>query len=410
MSKKFIYLLFSLLLAASMAAMFVGSTTAADQSILCNSLGCTSPGTALFSETNVAPGDTVTKTLEVKNQRSETLTIELSAYKKSGTDDDFLEKVDVSVDEVGGGNKYSGSLGDFLQGSTTVALGSISASSTKEFDITLALEDVGNEYQGKGANFDISVDVAGEPDETGSSSVSGSSASSSSCGASVPTSAPILSALSTSDNTVLLTWTSVDPVTHYAIRYGYSSGAYSFGATNVGNTTSYTVRSLAGETTYFFQVAGVNDCAPGPWSNEAAASPAGAILGFGPAPGFERILGTATESAEIKDEEVENKKEGGQGQILAEGECGTLFPWWAPLILQLIITVLFIVMLRKEDSRIRVIWILLTVGLLSQIFHILIGCPCSEGNICQWYGLLNILIITFGLYLHHRFVIKARQQ
>jgi hypothetical protein len=395
MIKNIKLFLLSLVIAASMAVMFIGISVAADQTIICDSSGCSGPGTALFTETNVVPTQSVAKTFEVKNQRSETLTIALSADEKSGTDADFLEKVDVSVDEVGGSNKYSGTLDDFLLSSTTVNLGSLSASTSKEFKITLALQDVGNDYQGKGANFDIAVNVTGEAGKTDTGTAPGS-VSAPTCGATVPLQAPSLSASSTSENTVLLTWTPVDPVTHYMIQYGYSSGSYSFGASNVGNTISYSVGSLAGDTTYYFQVAGVNDCAPGPWSNEASATPTGAILGFGPAPGFEQILGTATESGEIKEVEKPERRLG-EGQVKTEAVCEMLIPWWTPLVLQAIFTSIFLSSRQEKKISKKAALILVLISLASQLFHWLIGCGCIKDQWCPQYWLFNILIILISL-------------
>ena len=404
MIKKLKPILLTLLTAASLTAMYIGTSRAADHSIVCNSLGCSGPGTALFSETNITPGNSVTKSLEVKNERSENLTIELKAEKKSGTDEDFIKKVDVSVDEVAGANKFSGTMETFLDNATSIPLGTLSASSVKEYEITLGLQDVDNFYQGKGANFNIAIDMTGEPDQVAGTSVSGP-VSAPGCGAASPSSAPTLLATPQSDNTMLLTWSSVSPVTHYMIQFGYSSGNYIFGATNVGDTTVYTVTELSGATTYFFQVAGVNDCAPGPWSNESSATPPGAVLGLGFPAGFTQILGETTQSAQETEEEPSwtiNQS----GQVLAESDCQTQIPWWVPLLIQLALTLLLVVITRGSQLRNRIAWIILLMGILSELSHIYIGCPCEENNLCRWYGVINILIIALGLLLRSKLELK----
>lgn len=92
------------------------------------------------------------------------------------------------------------------------------------------------------------------------------------CPESSPTASPELQAFYTSDTSVMLTWNSVGPVTHYMIRYGTSSGNYQYGSTNIGNVISYEVKDLDANQTYFFQLAGVNECAAGHWSNEISPS------------------------------------------------------------------------------------------------------------------------------------------
>jgi hypothetical protein len=98
------------------------------------------------------------------------------------------------------------------------------------------------------------------------------------CGAQVPPAPHLFRAVRIASDKVDLGWTSVSPVTHYSIGYGLRSGDYVFGVDNVGNVTSYVVGGLDPRATYYFVVRGVNDCAPGPWSNELAVAP-GVVLG-----------------------------------------------------------------------------------------------------------------------------------
>lgn len=88
------------------------------------------------------------------------------------------------------------------------------------------------------------------------------------CPASSPTSTPTLGGFQASATSVMLTWNSVGPVTHYSLRYGTSPGDYQYGATNIGNVISFEVKDLQPGVAYYFQVTGVNDCAAGHWSNE----------------------------------------------------------------------------------------------------------------------------------------------
>ena len=88
------------------------------------------------------------------------------------------------------------------------------------------------------------------------------------CPFSSPTAAPVLSGFRSSATSIVLTWNSVGPVTHYMVRYGTSSGNYQYGLTDIGNTTIYEVKDLQPNTVYYFEVAGANECAAGHWSNE----------------------------------------------------------------------------------------------------------------------------------------------
>lgn len=131
-----------------------------------------------------------------------------------------------------------------------------------------------------------------------SSSDSGGGASAPSCNdkaaGGIPT---LLSATVSGPNSVSLTWSkAADPVTHYVVTYGLSSGEQRYGNPNVGgkDTTSYTVGSLSGGTTYYFKVRAGNGCNAGPYSNELSATPSGGIV-TGPASDFQAgVLGAKT--------------------------------------------------------------------------------------------------------------------
>lgn len=91
------------------------------------------------------------------------------------------------------------------------------------------------------------------------------------CSGTVPPAPVLLSVNSIGIDQVKLTWTAVNPVTHYAISYGLSSGNYQYGVSNTGNVTFFNVGALSPNTKYCFAIRAVNDCAPSGLSNEICA-------------------------------------------------------------------------------------------------------------------------------------------
>jgi hypothetical protein len=84
------------------------------------------------------------------------------------------------------------------------------------------------------------------------------------CNANPPSSAPSVSITSYGTNSVRLRWNSIDPVTHYGVYFRRNSDGAEYGATNIGNVSTYTIDNLNGQSSYTFEVFGINDCAPGP--------------------------------------------------------------------------------------------------------------------------------------------------
>lgn len=81
-------------------------------------------------------------------------------------------------------------------------------------------------------------------------------------------------------NSITLRFTNwQSPVTYFALEYGTQSGKYQFGVDNLGGskTTSYTVKSLSPNTTYYFRIRTGNGCATGDWSNEISVKTKGTI-------------------------------------------------------------------------------------------------------------------------------------
>ena len=380
------------ILALSFTSIYLIKTSiAADATVICDSAGCSGFLGALFSEANTAPGHAASKAFEVKNQRSESLALSLSGEKEAGTNDEFLPQIDVSVGQTGGANLFSGNLQTFL-GGTPVDLGSLAAGDSGNYEISLNFNSAaGNEYQGKVANFDLSVNIVGQ--EAGVLS----SASPPVCSDTAPSSAPALFLLSTGGNSILLGWTSVSPVTHYMIRYGGSSGVYIYGASDVGNVTQFNVEALSGGTVYYFQVAGVNGCAPGSWSNEVAGVTSGAVLAAGPATGFEQ---------EVLGEETVGQFYPTPWELVQASSCADEpYYWWIILVVEALLGITVLAVLWN-DSQARY-WMIVPglLAIFSQVIHEVLGCNCATDGWCPYYWIANLaiaIVLTVAYFLRFR--------
>lgn len=141
-----------------------------------------------------------------------------------------------------------------------------------------------------------------------------SSSNNSACNDSAPGGAPNLISAASGTNTVTLTWSKAkDPVTHYVISYGLTPGNPLYGNPSVGgkDTTSYTVGSLSGGTTYYFRVRAGNGCNGGAYSNELAETPGGGFVSAGPAAGFiPGVLGASTTNQVTTEEKPSSEVQG----------------------------------------------------------------------------------------------------
>lgn len=127
----------------------------------------------------------------------------------------------------------------------------------------------------------------------GNSNSGGSSAPS--CNNEAPKAPYIVSAVTSGKNEITLNWTKpAGNVTHYSVAYGVIKNKPLYGASNIGNVTSFKVKGLSGGGTYFFIVKAVNDCTPSVASNEVGVKVGGQFIST-PAQGFKAgVLGKNT--------------------------------------------------------------------------------------------------------------------
>lgn len=107
----------------------------------------------LFSVTNLAPLNFVTKQITVKNFTGETQEFGLNLKNLLGTPDEKLAKVLTAEISRAGNIFYSGHLSELPDGETF--LENIPAEGTYLYDIKVTMDDVGNEYQGQEVSFDL---------------------------------------------------------------------------------------------------------------------------------------------------------------------------------------------------------------------------------------------------------------
>jgi hypothetical protein len=154
-----------LVLTASALLLLIANSRAADYLITCNDGGCDSGGQALFADAVVAPGGSVTRSLEIVNNDDKQINVNVNASKQATTDEDFIPYVSLVVQDVNGPIRFSGNVGSFFNQS--VDLGAVPAGKVKAIDFTLTLADVPNYYQGKKINFNLPVNLSVPGDSGG---------------------------------------------------------------------------------------------------------------------------------------------------------------------------------------------------------------------------------------------------
>lgn len=370
---------------------------------------------AIFNETNILPIDTFEKELKAINTSADNLNFAVEVVDPFILNENVLSDViTITIQEIESASvKYGPKTITQWKNDGFILLSNIPAGSERNYLFTAAFANVGNYYQGKTLRFDLRLGFdalpppAGGPTPTSTPGPTspptggpGPTSTPAPCSATAPTSAPSLAAYQSSPNSVVLTWTAVSPVTHYMIEYGITPGVYIYGAANVGNTTSFVVSGLSGGTTYYFRVAGVNNCMPGPWSNEASAGAIGGGLPPGPAAGFS-VLGAIT-GEPLESTPTPAGEE--LGAMFGAACSDPYYPWWLPLLAEAIILILYFWAIWKNSQQTYWILIPLIVAIIAQIIHEILRCNCATGKWCPWFWLFNliILIIPIAIYYLHR--------
>lgn len=228
------------------------------------------------------------------------------------------------------------------------------------------------------------------------SNSSSSSNSSESCSAVSPV-APTLNGFA-NINSATLNWNEVSNSSHYMVRFGTQSGIYTFGASNIGDVNTYVVNALGAGTTYYFQVAAVNGCAGGVWSNELVLRTGGFATNFARSDSEGR---TSTLGGGNQPLESVASSSGETLGVTSQNSCVDVpKPWWIPLLIQFVLSIGYVAYKRnnKDSMRTDVLPILI-FGVLSQVAHIIIGCNCTS-TLCDKYLLFNFGIVASSTFLY----------
>jgi hypothetical protein len=404
-----------------------------DLSLVCNTSSCTvlPAGQPFFSELNLVPGNSITRKINARNNTAQNGTLSFRGFdlEEATQSASLAEKIVVVVRRgaVNGPVVYGGTPKTLknLIDEGPISLGSFLSNQTIPYFFSAAVkQDADNQYQNLATvfDFDIGFDFVPNPPSGPSGSTNGggggggtSAASAPTCGDTAPSSAPVLSFTesSTADGQVTLQWTAIGGVSNYAVNFGIQPGVYLYGNNNIGNQTSYTVTGLTPGNQYFFQVLGVNGCAPGPRSNEI--STIGNAVGLGanvnaPA-GFstDQVLGEATGEAKPASE-----SEGNSGDILGAQACT---PWrpFLPiifLVVQIILSIVVYAVYRRPDNKMKQIGVVVAVVVTNLLFYYLRNCDCSNITIlsllCQWYIVVSIATALVTQFINYALIEREK--
>jgi hypothetical protein len=410
----------------------VNAQFAADLTVSCDTGGCTpdDPGPLFNIEEVIYPGwESDAEFVQGVNNFSGARDFAMELTELT-LENDLSDVIVLTVSD-GEGLIYQDNLTN-LQTRGFLILSSIDSGASQNYQFQLTMQSsAGNEYQDLTTEFDLnfgfdtlpepspSPEVSPTPTPTpspssddGDGTVAGATDDGdggASC--SVPDDLPAgLTATTQSASVIELNWTAAGDASTYNIAYGTAPDTYIYGATDIGDVSSYTVSGLSSGTTYYFRVYAVNSCGAGGSSNEASATTAGVLGAFtaqGPAPGF-NVLGEATESAQPESMKLQTPDEGGEetGQVKGEGTSCRWWNywWWLPLVIQGVLSLGYRYWLKKkQDQGEEVLWshylFFVFLGIVSQIIHIILGCWCVQSVWCSRYWLLNLGIVLLHLFL-----------
>ncbi|MEO8581240.1 MAG: fibronectin type III domain-containing protein [Patescibacteria group bacterium] len=406
-----------------------------DVTVSCTLSTCTATPNVipLFDESNIWPGYSVTQKITATNTTDQNGQLGMLATEVISTDAQLVALAGKIYLEIHQGTPsgpvvYGGSsttLQDFYNVGQ-IDLGLIGPTQTELYFLKATFDpQAGNEYMGAHTTFNLDVGFVFSPvPPVNNAQVLGLSAASGGgdtngakapvCSDTAPSSAPVLlSAVSGAGGQVTLNWTAVAGADHYAVNFGIQSGVYLYGNSNVGNVTTYVVSGLSPGNRYFFQVLGINGCAPGPRSNENSTGgtllPPGSSVGAPTGFTAQQVLGATTDStaeATLND----SNGDGSNPEVLGVTAC---VPWkpFLPLIflvIQIALSILIYVMKRDPENKVKQGIVIGVVVISTILFYILRNCDCDQPTflslLCKWYFIVAILASLLTQFINYSLI------
>jgi hypothetical protein len=416
---------------------FLGLTTVAQPAIAGTNLTVTCPAvglcnvvsanTPLIDEGGWIPGSSVTQYFRMSNVSTQNGFAAVEVYNYSETKN-LGEVIDITIRRGSpvGPIIYTGvNLHDFRDDGY-FTIDSLNAGQTTDYFVTATMRNTaGNQYQAANVIFNLrmGLEITPIPPTSGGGNGSGSpggggggSASPPVCTANPPSSAPNVTITNVGTNTVTLSWTPVDPVTHYALIFTRTSDGAQYGSPNVGNVTSYTITNLSGTASYTFQVFGVNDCAPGPRSGNATSGIVpGAVLAGRPTGPGGQVLGVTTEATPTPTPSP-TATPSVLGVVAGEAieACSQwrLYIPWILLVIQALIVLWVEYYFRRSHKSTKHFFTIGTTLLSILIFYLIRECDCYGkwswlAWLCQWYWLVSTILTVLLRAFSYAFIEDA---
>lgn len=364
-----------------------------DLTVTCSASSCGATpanGAALFNETNLAPGQTITKKIEVVNNNPND-DCALAMTVKNPQDPGSLAGVMATAINDGSTPLYSDSFVGLFP-TKTINMGVVPKfGEVKTYDWLVTFSAAAdNRYQDQIMKFDFDLAfTCGVPPpapagENSQSNSSGGGASPPPCNDSAPLAPTGFSAvLGTNSGEVNLAWTApASAYTYFLVAYSDSSTwPPKWGNPSVGNGTAYTVAGL-GSGTYWFWVRAGNGCQPGPFvgpiSPGTVSGTGGVATNFSPGVlGTQENLNTglATQSPQL--EKVKGE---------STAACTSCF-WWPLLILQALL-----IFLKRRSLKWSVV-----VSIFVFLVFLWLNRSCPLSGVCKYFWLLDLGVLLLGL-------------
>ncbi len=148
-----------ILFVSSFAIINIGVSRASDQTITCDDTSCSADTTgALFAEENLAPGDSVTKTVEAINNYSEARTFAVEIANFSDSTPSLAAVLEITISDKNNDIVYGPKTISQWQEDGFVELSSASPEEPEEYSFTVAADSAaGNDYQNQTLTFDLNL-------------------------------------------------------------------------------------------------------------------------------------------------------------------------------------------------------------------------------------------------------------